>query len=59
MRSPVHLLDTGYGAVLVLKVVAVGATAVIAALGSRRLEAWALAGVVAVAALLANLPPPA
>ncbi len=59
VRSPVHLLDTGYGAVLVLKVVAVGATAVIAALGSRRLEAWALAGVVAVAALLANLPPPA
>jgi hypothetical protein len=44
--------------VLAVKVVAVGAAAAIAGLGARRLEAAAIAGVVALAGLLVSLPPP-
>jgi copper transport protein len=58
LRAPADLLGTTYGAVLAVKVLAVGAAAAIAGLGARRLEAAALAGVVALAGLLVSLPPP-
>jgi hypothetical protein len=44
--------------VLGLKVAAVGAAALIALLGARRLEGLALSGVLVLAALLVSLPPP-
>jgi putative copper export protein len=58
LRGPGDLLGTAYGSVLAVKVLAVGAAATIAGLGARRLEAAALAGVLALAGLLVSLPPP-
>jgi copper transport protein len=58
LRGPGDLSGTAYGTVLAVKVVAVGAAAAIAGLGTRRLEAAALAGVLALAGLLVSLPPP-
>jgi copper transport protein len=58
LRAPSDLAGSAYGAVLAAKVVAVGAAAAIAGLGARRLEAAALAGVLALAGLLVSLPPP-
>jgi copper transport protein len=58
LRGPGDLVSTTYGSVLAVKVVAVGAAAAIAGLGARRVEAAALAGVAALAALLVSLPPP-
>jgi len=58
LRGPDDLVGTTYGAVLAVKVAAAGAAAVIAGLGARRVEAAALAGVVALAGLLVSLPPP-
>jgi copper transport protein len=58
LRGPADLLTTTYGSVLAVKLVAVGAAAAIAGLGARRLEAAAVAGVVALAGLLVSLPPP-
>jgi copper transport protein len=58
LRSPGELVDSPYGVVLALKVVAVAGAALIALLGARRVEAIALSGVLALAALLASLPPP-
>jgi putative copper export protein len=58
LRSPADLAGSAYGVVLVAKVVAVAAAAAIAGLGTRRLEAAALAGVLALAGLLVSLPPP-
>jgi len=58
LRAPTDLVGTAYGAVLAVKVVAVAAAAAIAGLGARRLEAAAVAGVVALAGLLVSLPPP-
>lgn len=58
LRVPADLVGTTYGGVLAVKVAAVGAAAAIAGLGARRLEAAALAGVVALAGLLVSLPPP-
>jgi copper transport protein len=58
LRVPADLMTTTYGTVLALKVVAVAAAAAIAGLGARRLEAAAVAGVVALAGLLVSLPPP-
>jgi copper transport protein len=57
LRGPADLAGTAYGSVLAVKVVAVGAVAAIAGLGARRLEAAALAGVLALAGLLVSLPP--
>ncbi len=58
LRSPADLAGSAYGGVLAAKVVAVAAAAAIAGLGTRRLEAGALAGVLALAGLLVSLPPP-
>ena len=58
LRGPGDLAGTTYGSVLGFKVVAAGAAAAIAGLGARRLEAGALAGVLALAGLLVSLPPP-
>jgi copper transport protein len=58
LRGPADLVSTSYGEVLAIKVVVVGAALAIAALGTRRAEALAVAGVLALAALLMNLPPP-
>jgi copper transport protein len=58
LRAPADLAGTTYGSVLGVKVLAVGAAAAIAGLGARRLEAAALAGVLALAGLLVSLPPP-
>jgi copper transport protein len=58
LTGPGDLLSSTYGSVLALKVAAVAATALIAGLGARRVEAAALAGVVALAGLLVSLPPP-
>jgi copper transport protein len=58
VRAPADLAGTTYGGVLAVKVLAVGAVAAIAGLGARRLEAAALAGVLALAGLLVSLPPP-
>jgi len=58
LRSPSDLLSTSYGEVLTIKVVVVGAALALAALGARRAEALAVAAVLALAALLMNLPPP-
>jgi len=58
LNGPGDLAGTPYGSVLGVKVLAVGAAAVIAGLGARRVEAAALAGVLALAGLLVSLPPP-
>ena len=58
LRGPGDLAGTTYGSVLGVKVLAVGGAAAIAGLGARRLEAAALAGVLALAGLLVSLPPP-
>ncbi len=58
LRSPVDLATSPYGAVLAAKVVAAAAAVAIGALDARRLEAAALAGVIALAGLLTSLPPP-
>lgn len=58
LRGPADLLSSTYGAVLAVKVVAVGAAVAVAIAGARRLEAIALAGVLALAGLLISLPPP-
>jgi copper transport protein len=58
LRSPADLLSTSYGEVLSVKVVVVGAALALAALGARRAEALVVAAVLALAALLMNLPPP-
>lgn len=58
LGSPADVVSSAYGSVVAAKVVAVGAAATIAALGARRLEVVALAGVLALAALLVSLPPP-
>lgn len=58
LRGPADLAGTTYGTVLAAKVAAAAAAALIAGLGARRLEAAALAGVVALAGLLVSLPPP-
>jgi copper transport protein len=58
LAGPGDVLATTYGSVLAVKVVAVGAAAAIAALGARRLEVVAIAGVLALAGLLVSLPPP-
>ena len=58
LRSPGDVTSSAYAAVLALKIIAVAATALVAWLGARRVEAAALAGVLALAALLASLPPP-
>jgi len=58
LRSPSDLVSTSYGEVLAIKVVVVGAALALAALGVRRAEALVVAAVLALAALLMNLPPP-
>ena len=58
LRSPSDVTSSAYGAVLGVKVIAAAATALVAWLGVRRVEAAALAGVLALAALLVSLPPP-
>jgi copper transport protein len=58
LKSPADLAGAAYGFVLSAKVVAVGALILIAWWGARRVEALALAGVLALAALLVSLPPP-
>jgi len=63
LRTPADLAFTAYGLTLALKVAAVAAALGAAYLGLRsarsgRPEAIALAGVLALAALLASLPPP-
>jgi copper transport protein len=58
LRSPSDVTNSAYAAVLGVKVIAVAATALVAWLGVRRVEAAALAGVLALAALLVSLPPP-
>jgi putative copper resistance protein D len=69
LRSPADLVSTSYGEVLSVKILVVGATLAVAVLlprlrgegrerGIRRAEALAVAAVLALAALLMNLPPP-
>jgi putative copper export protein len=58
LRGPGDLVSTGYGEVLAIKVVVVGAALALAVLGTRRAEALAVAAVLALAALLMNVPPP-
>lgn len=63
LRSPADLAFSAYGLTLAIKVLAVAAALAAAWFGLRRLrsgrpEALALAGVVALASLLASLPPP-
>jgi putative copper export protein len=58
LRSPGDVTSSAYAVVLAVKIVAVAATALVAWLGARRAEAAALAGVLALAALLVTLPPP-
>jgi copper transport protein len=63
LRAPADLLLSGYGLTLALKLVAVAVALWLAWTGVRRLrsgqpELLALAGVLALAALLASLPPP-
>jgi putative copper export protein len=58
LRSPADVGSSAYAAVLAVKTIAVAATALVALLGARRVEAAALAGVLALAALLVSLPPP-
>ena len=63
LRGPADLLFTSYGLILAIKLLAVAAALLAAWLGVRRLnssrpEALALAGVLALAALLSSLPPP-
>ena len=63
LRGPSDLLFSAYGLTLAIKVAAVAVALVAAWLGLRRLrsgrpEAVALAGVLALAAVLSSLPPP-
>jgi copper transport protein len=58
LGGPADLSGSPYGLVLVAKVVAVGVAVAAAVLKVRRFEATALAGVLALAALLSSLPPP-
>jgi copper transport protein len=63
LRSPADLVFSAYGLTLAIKLAAVAVALAAAWLGLRRLrsgrfEAAALAGVVALASLLASLPPP-
>ena len=63
LRGPADLLFSSYGLTLAIKLAAVGVALLAAVLGVRRLrsgrpEAVALAGVLALAALLSSLPPP-
>jgi copper transport protein len=63
LQSPGDLLFSSYGLTLAIKLVAVAAALLAARLGVRRIrsgrpEAVALAGIVALASLLASLPPP-
>lgn len=63
LRNPADLAFSAFGLVLALKVVAVAVALAAAGLGLRRarsgrMEAVALAGVLALAGLLASLPPP-
>ena len=58
LNGPGDLVSTGYGVVLAIKVVVVGAALALGALGTRRSEALAVAAVLALAALLMNMPPP-
>ena len=63
LRSPADLLFSAYGLTLAIKLAAVAVALAAAWLGLRRLrsgrpEALALAGVLALASLLASLPPP-
>ena len=62
LRSPADLISSTYGTVVLIKVAGVGAALVAAYLGLRagrpwRIEAVALAGVLALAGLLVSLPP--
>ena len=52
------LLATAYGRVLIVKVLVVGAALGVALWGRRRIELAAVAAVIALAALVATLPPP-
>jgi putative copper export protein len=63
LKGPGDLLFSPYGLTLAIKLVAVAATLAAAWLGLRslrsgRAEGFALAGVLALAGLLASLPPP-
>jgi hypothetical protein len=58
LAAPTDLVSSAYGNVLGAKLLAVGAAALLAGLGARRVEAAAMAGVLAVAGLLISLPPP-
>jgi len=63
LRSPGDLAFSAFGLVLALKVVAVAVALAAAGVGLRRarsgrMEAVALAGVLALTGLLASLPPP-
>ena len=58
LRAPSDVPGTTYGTVLAVKVAAVAAASLVAWLGTRRGEAAALTGVVALAGLLVSLPPP-
>lgn len=58
LTTPADLLATPYGLVLAAKLAAVAITVAAAALRTRRFEALAVAGVLALAALLTSLPPP-
>jgi copper transport protein len=57
-RFGVVLITSDYGRVLLVKIVAVGAVLVLAIARRRRIELAALAVTIAVAAVLAALPPP-
>jgi copper transport protein len=59
LRSPADLVSTSYGEVLIIKIAVVGAAVALAVVGARRAEALVVAAVLALAALLMNLPPPA
>lgn len=58
LRGPGDLFTSAYATVLALKLATAAAAVAIALLGARSLEAIALGGVLALAALLVSLPPP-
>lgn len=58
LRAPADLLAPGYGLVLLVKLLAVAAAAILGLRALRRWEAGALVAVTALAALLVSLPPP-